>query len=100
MIECEYLDLSGNKKSYDLDSVVEVIRGKSHKRQGWKALVIFNPSSENFIELRDSPPDPRGYSKDEAEEVNEDYLVNNFDLDEKAITSIKHNPKTWVFIDL
>jgi hypothetical protein len=100
MISCEYRDLAGNIQHYDLDSVVDIVRGLSSIEAGWIALIVFEPRSRKFIELRDSAPDPRGNSRSEAEEVESSYLVNNFRLSEKDVDSIKNNYGDWKFIDL
>ncbi|TBW44761.1 hypothetical protein EZI54_23715 [Marinobacter halodurans] len=100
MITCDYFDLAGNRQSYDLDAVVDIVRGESSKKAGWVALIVFEPASKKFIELRDSPPDPRGNSKDEAEEVDENYVVSNFQLSESDIDAIKNDSSDWTFIDL
>lgn len=99
MITCDYLDLTGNVQFYDLDAVVDIVRGESPKKTGWVALIVFEPGSKKFIELRDSPPDPRGNSKDEAEEVEESYVVSNFQLSESDINAIKKGSSDWIFID-
>lgn len=100
MITCDYLDSSGTLQSYNLDSVVDIVRGKSRKKIGWTALIVFDPESKKFIELRDSPPDPRGNSKDEAEEVQESYIISNFELNESDIYQIRKKSFEWFFIDL
>ncbi len=100
MINCEYVDLDGQKQTYDLDAVVDIVRGKSQKKSDWVALIVFDPASSKFIELRDSPPDPRGNSKDEAEEIDESYLLSHFQLGQLDISSIRGNPTGWVFVDL
>lgn len=100
MISCEYVDLSGQKQGYDLDAVVDIVRGQSQKKIGWVALIVFDPASNKFIELRDSPPDPRGNSKSEAEEIDESYILNHFQLDQGNISSIRKHSADWVFIDL
>jgi len=100
MISCEYVDLSGKKQAYDLDSVVDIVRGQSQKKSGWVALIVFDPASNKFIELRDSPADARGSSKDEAEEIDESYVLSHFQLEQGDISSIRGNSTGWVFIDL
>lgn len=100
MIRCEYIDLNGKKQVCDLDSMVDIVRGQSKKKRGWVALIVFDPASNKFIELRDSPPDPKGYSKDEAEEIDDNYILNNFNLKKENISFIRRNPSVWVFIDL
>jgi hypothetical protein len=99
MIEYEYLDLNGDRQNFDLDQVIEVVRGNSQKRIGWISLIVFEPTSGVFIELRDSPPDPRGNSKDEAEQVDEDYLTSSFSIDNKSLHNIRSNPTGWSFIE-
>jgi hypothetical protein len=100
MIIFDYTDLTGLKQTYDLDAVIDIIRGKSHKKEGWIALIVFDQASNKFIELRDSPPDPKGNSKDEAEEVDSIYITSHFSVNERDIEIIRKDPSQWVFIDM
>ncbi len=94
-----YISLKGRKKTFDLDSVVDFVAGKSGKRPEWKALIVYVVVDSIFIELRDAPPDLRGNSKSESEEVTEDYLVQNFSVTHDQIKVFKLDPKQWQFID-
>lgn len=96
---CPYTALDGSRESLDLDSVVDVVRGKSLYRPDWQALVVYLPSSSRFIELRDSPPDVRGNSRDEAVEVSAEYLTQAFALTESQLNMLRTSPRTWKMID-
>jgi len=96
---CKYDSLSGDRRTTDLDLVVDIVRGYSAKRPQWAATLIFDPESRAFIELRDSPPDVRGNSEDEAEEVDAEYMVSAFGLEFTQISSIVSNPYEWKWID-
>lgn len=100
MIEIEFTDMDGNDRPLDLDSVVDIARGASQKKEGWKALVVYDPSSARFIELRDSPPDARGNSLDEAEEVSIEYVIGAFPVSPADIKMIKRSTAEWRFIDV
>ena len=97
---CKYIGVDGTEKSLDLDNVIDIARGPSKRKPGWIALIVFEPDSRDFVELRDSPPDVKGNSKDEAEEVTAAYIATAFKIDEKLISRIEKNPHDWRFIDL
>ncbi len=100
MMPLKYLGTEGVEKMLDLDNVVDIARGPSKKKLGWSALIVFEPDSESFIELRDSPPDVKGNSRDEAEEVTATYISSAFNIDERLVLEIKNNPSDWRFVDL
>ncbi|MCF8069328.1 MAG: hypothetical protein K9L30_12150 [Desulfobacterales bacterium] len=100
MMPCKYLGIDGVEKMLDLDNVVDIVRGDSKKKIGWSALIVFDPSSKTFVELRDSPPDVKGNSEDEAEEVTPSYISSAFNIDEKLVLDIENNIKEWRFVDL
>lgn len=93
---CKYLALNGEQDIFDLDSVIDVVRGKSPVKTGWTALIVYQPESKKFIELRDSPQDFRGNSKDEAEEVTPEYVAKEFEINSDFFLK---NIKNWNFID-
>lgn len=97
---CKYLGIDGVERLLDLDNVIDIVRGSSKKKVGWSALIVFDPISKSFVELRDSPPDVKGYSKDEAEEVTVSYISLAFSIDERQVLNIRNNPDSWQFVDL
>jgi hypothetical protein len=99
MTPCRYIKQDGEESIFDLDNVVDIVRGYSHKKEGWTSLIIFDLKTQKFIELRDSPPDIKGNSKDEAEEVSSDYLQSFFGIKENDLIRIKKAPTDWQFID-
>lgn len=94
-----YQSKDGSEKSFDLDTVIDVVRGYSGQQPGWTALIVFLPKEEVFVELRSSPPDIRGNSRGEEEEVSEEYLLKNFQLSTTDINQFRAKPKKWVFRD-
>jgi len=99
MMPCDYVKLDGSSGLLDLDAVHDVVGGESGKRDGWSALIIFDPDSDSFVELRSSPPDVRGGSADEAEVVSEQYLTEQFGLDAGQIEGVRSRPSGWTFMD-
>ncbi|NEX93547.1 hypothetical protein [Caulobacter sp. 17J65-9] len=87
-----YTDLRGVRTSMDLDAAVDFIGGVG-ARSGWLALVIYIPEQSAFIEVRDG-------SAPEAEQVSEQYLVENFAVSAAQIRAVKQAPAKWEFIDL
>jgi hypothetical protein len=100
MMRSDFVALDGTKKTFDLDEVVEVVRAFSGTHEGWTSLVVYEPTHDAFIELRSSPPDIRGISKDEAEEVLPKYLAAYYGLDENKVANVRDNPKEWKLVDL
>lgn len=100
MMPCKYLSIDGVEKTLDLDTVIDIARGASKKKIGWSALIVFDPHSKTFVELRDSPQDVRGNSKDEAEEVTVSYISSAFNIDIKIVSDIENNLEEWRFVDL
>lgn len=99
MIRCDYTTENGRKVVFDLDSVIDVAIGFSKKRQGWTATLIYVPETRAFVELRSSPQDIRGNSKEEAEEVSSAYISEAFAIDSEGLTRVKSNPSSWQLID-
>ena len=99
MMPSSYLSKTGVTIKFDLDAVFDVVKGQSAIKENWNALIIFVPSTNSFVELRDSPQDYRGNSASEAEEVDPIYIKNTFFLSELQLAAFKANPKKWQFID-
>ena len=95
----DFISLNGTVKLFDLDNVCEVVRGHSEKHNGWTSLVIYEPTHDAFIELRSSPPDIRGNSKDEAEEIKTTDITNFYGLSESEIVSVRSASTEWRLID-
>lgn len=89
MMHGTYLDAAGIERDCDLDALKVVARGVSLIRQGWSGLLAFYPATRAFIELRSSPPNIRGDSKDEATEVDDEYIERAYGLTKKALEEIR-----------
>lgn len=76
-----FTDLAGRELDFDLDNVEIVARGQSGLRRGWPAMLVYCPTHQTFIELRNSPPTIRGDRLDEASEVESKYALDNFGVD-------------------
>ena len=99
MMPCNYISKSGTVTSFDLDSVFDFVGGYSTLRPGWSALVILVPVTKAFVELRSSPQDYKGNSADEAEEIDEIYIKDTYNMTSQQLMAFKANPKNWQFID-
>ena len=99
MIPLKYISLDGELRVVALDSVVDVVRGPSGKRQGWRALVTYAPDEKVFIELRDAPPDVRGNSRSEAEEVGVSYVEATFGMTAAQIAQVVDKPRDWMLLE-
>lgn len=100
MIPSDYQTADGATRYFDLDAVKEVVRGYSAKQPGWTSIVVYYPKDDVFIELRSSPPDIRGNSKDEAEEITYEYIMEAYGLDEDKVEMVRSHPDSWRLIDL
>ena len=99
MIPLKYVDLKGQNQVTDIDSLVDVVRGPSGKQQGWRALITYAPSEGVFLELRDAPPDVRGESRSETQEVTPGYVEVTFGLTPAQIAQLRITPNNWVLIE-
>ncbi|OHD03522.1 MAG: hypothetical protein A3H25_08460 [Sphingomonadales bacterium RIFCSPLOWO2_12_FULL_63_15] len=99
MMPCDYQALDGSVVMMDIDTVYDVVNGQSGKRAEWTALIVFDPQSRSFVELRSSPPDIRGGSAGEAEAVSESYIAAHFGLEVDQLQGIRNHPQDWVFVD-
>ena len=95
MILIKYTTTNNHQEIANLDSVIDVAKGESGIKIGWTALIIYNPTSNKFVELRDSPQDYQGNSMDEAEEVDEAYLINTFKIPRSALADLYSAPTEW-----
>lgn len=98
MIPCKFVALDGSTKILDLDSVFDVILGYSGSRPDWTATIIYEPVVGCFVELRSSPPDYRGNSAEEAEEVSDKYMRDMFDLGDDQLEAVRRDPSHWKLI--
>lgn len=96
----DFVAVDGTTKSFDLDNVYEIVRGFSGMRRGWTSLVVYEPTHGAFIELRSSPPDIRGNSKDEAEEVLPTYIEKSYGLSKAEINLARAKPNEWRLVNL
>ena len=99
MMPCEYKAIDGSTRKIDLDAVVDVAIGMSARRSDWSATVVYDSANGVFVELRDSPPDYKGNSTDEAEEVLLDYISEAYGIDKNAIESFLRSPQTWKLVN-
>jgi len=99
MMPCKFAALDGSVGELDLDSVFDVVLGYSARRAGWTATIVYEPASGSFVELRSSPPDYRGNSAEEAEEVTEQYMHDAFRLDDGQLGAVRRAPDQWVLIN-
>ncbi len=99
MMPCRYKALDGSIREVDLDAVFDIALGASAHRPGWSATIIYDPASGSFVELRDSPPDYRGNSADEAEEVSEKYVSDTFKLDAVQLEKARRTPSQWIVVN-
>src|SRR3954453_17771929 len=99
MMPSDFVDLTGRRRKFDLDSVYEVVRGDSKARPGWTSNVVYEPKLKKFIEVRSSPQDVRGSSADEAEEVTVEYISDAYGLSEQELGRLSQGPHLWKLID-
>jgi hypothetical protein len=99
MTPLKYFGLNGERAVIDIESLVDVVRGPSGKQPGWRALITYSPEQKKFLELRDAPPDVRGNSRSETEEVTESYVQGTFGLSTTQIAQMISQPKLWVLVE-
>lgn len=99
MMPCKFMTIDGSVKELDLDAVFDVVLGYSGRRIEWTATIVYDPHSRSFVELRSAPPDYRGNSAEEAEEVSEQYLLEVFQLNKDQLQSVRRAPREWSLID-
>lgn len=95
MMHSQYNNMRGDEIEFDLDAAVGVAVGTSKARKGWSATLVYVPATMAFVELRSSPQNWRGDSKDEAEEVDESYIYSTFGMIEEDLRKIRSSPKKW-----
>lgn len=95
----EYKALNDSTVTFDLDEAVRVVKGYSSIRQGWQSLIIYNVPTRSFVELRSSPPDYKGNSADEAEEVTDKYVSSNFQLQPAQLEEVRSAPNKWQMLN-
>ncbi|MBQ0929754.1 hypothetical protein [Ideonella alba] len=95
----EYKTLDGSTVAFDLDDVVQVVKGHSQIKQGWQSFIVYNVPTRSFIELRSSPPDYKGNSADEAEEVTEQYVCATFQLEPAQVSTLRASPRKWQLVN-
>ena len=100
MMPCSYMSLNKVWRNLDLDSVIDVVLGYSGIRSGWTSTLVFDPESGAFVELRSAPPDVRGNSADEAEEVDAEYMIRTFGLQQNQLSSVAERPQSWKLLNL
>lgn len=99
MMQDEYKALDGSTVAFVLDGVVEVVKGYSQLKQGWQSFIVYNVPTRSFIELRSSPPDYKGNSADEAEEVTERYVCDTFQLEPAQVSVLRASPRKWQLVN-
>jgi hypothetical protein len=96
----DFVAFDRSTKTFDLDTVTMIARGFSGKRHGWTGTIVYEPGHDTMIELRSSPPDVRGGSDDEAEEVSPDYIAEQYGLSKGDIAKAQEDPASWKVVDL
>ena len=94
-----YTDEKGRIVDFDLDSAKLLVASQSGKRRGWSAVLVYVPATQAFVELRSSPPEFRGNSQDEAEQVDAAYVLSAFQLSSADMARVIDSPSTWRPID-
>lgn len=95
----EYWGFNGVTVAYDLNDVVEVVKGFSQIKRGWQSFIVYNVPTRSFIELRSAPPDHKGNSADEAEEVTDQYVCDTFQLAQAQLSALRASPRTWQLVN-
>lgn len=96
---CNFTALDGSIQQLDLDSVFDVVLGYSFHRPKWTATVVFDPVRGSFVELRSAPPDYRGNSADEAEEISDQYMIDAFQLSATQLDEVRRAPAKWLLVN-
>jgi hypothetical protein len=99
LVPCRYLSKDGTFQVLDLDAVFDLVCGSSGRGPNWTATIVYVPAKRTFVELRSSPPDVRGNSTEEAEEVEPDYIRNAFGLSDAQLQTFLAAPGTWQTIE-
>lgn len=99
MMQDKYTALDGGTVSFDLDDVVEVAKGFSQLKEGWHSFIVYNVPTRSLVELRSSPPDYKGNSADEAEEVTEEYVCDTFQLEPAQMSELRATPRRWQLVN-
>jgi len=99
MMPCNFTALDGSIQEFDLDSVIDVVLGYSAHRQNWTATVVFDPARGSFVELRSAPPDYRGNSAEEAEEVSDQYIRDAFQFNATQLDEARRAPAKWILVN-
>jgi len=95
----EYKALDGSTVAFDLDAVVQVVKGYSQHKPGWQSFIVYNVPTRSFLELRSSPPDHKGNSPDEVEEVTERYVCDTFRIEPAEVSALRASPRKWQLIN-
>lgn len=99
MMPGKYVAKDGSVRDFDLDAVISFLESDVSRRQGWGSLVVYYPSKDIFIELRDSPSDVRGNSQSECEEISPAEIAAQYGIAETTCMQIRKNPRGWRLID-
>ncbi len=99
MMPCKFTAIDGSVRELDLDAVFDVVLGYSGRRAKWTATIVYDQNRKAFIELRSAPPDYRGNSAEEAEEISDQYLLEVFQLNKEQLQSLRNAPGKWRLID-
>jgi len=84
MVPCKYI-ADGITRTFDLATAVRVAQGTSAIHAGWSATIVFDPASNEFIELSSAPQDIRGNAPGAAARVDLKYVVANFGVSEHDV---------------
>ncbi|GHC99132.1 hypothetical protein GCM10007320_55450 [Pseudorhodoferax aquiterrae] len=95
----EYRSLDGSTVAFDLDDVVQVAKGYSQLKKGWHSFIVYDVPTRAFIELRSSPPDYKGNSADEVEEVTEQYVCATLLIEPSRLSALRASPRKWQLVN-
>jgi hypothetical protein len=99
VMQDEYRALDGSTVAFDLDDVVHVVKGYSRLKQGWQSFIVYVVPTRSFLELRSSPPDYKGNSADEVEEVTERYVCDTFQIEPAQVSALRASPRKWQLVN-
>jgi hypothetical protein len=98
-MQVKYTAIDGSAVIFDLDAVTDVVKGYSQVIRGWQSLIVYDCRTKVFIELRSSPPDIKGNSADEAGQVSEQYVCDNFQLKPAQLDALRLAPRKWEMLN-
>jgi hypothetical protein len=92
MMHGTFTSIDGSVLDIDMDRLKVICQGKSAIKPGWSAMLVHSPDYDTLIELRDSPPDIRGFSNSESTEVTVEYALEAYQLSEDQLREKVRRP--------